>query len=76
MKQVTLSDIDIQTIVDALRLRHAVMINTLLTSEDPPKQQVNLDPPVQKPVEHRYGFKKDGTPRRPPGRPRKSKKKA
>lgn len=67
MKTITLSDVDVQTIVDALRFKHAILINALTTlpEQDIPAPSVPPAPPAAK-----YGVKKDGTPRKPPGRPR------
>lgn len=70
MKTITLSDVDVQTIVDALRFKHAILISALTTlpEQDPP-QEAPSKPPVAFPAA-KYGVKKDGTPRKPPGRPR------
>lgn len=65
MKTITLSDHDVNVIVDALRFKSAVLISELLREAPPPT------PPQNKPVFAKYGFKADGTPRKAPGRPRK-----
>lgn len=70
MKTITLSDVDVQTIVDALRFKHAILINALTTL---PEQDILQEAPPKPPVASpsaKYGVKKDGTPRKPPGRPR------
>ena len=84
MKTLVLSDVDIQTIVDALQLKHAVLVNTLLRHDEPQTKTIeaSAEPVAQAPVmqpevkteKYKYGVKKDGTPRKPPGRPRKAKK--
>jgi hypothetical protein len=65
MKTITLSDLDAQLIVEALRLRNAVLCNQLLTLPEEPTPELPSTP--------KYGVKKDGTPRKPPGRPRTKK---
>jgi len=67
MKTITLSDLDAEVIADAIRLKHSVLISAILAKPEEPAA-----PPAQ-PVEPapKYGLKADGTPRKPPGRPRK-----
>ena len=69
MKTITLSDFDAQLIVEALRLRNAVLCNQLISPPEEPAAPPAL-PPAAAPAP-KYGLKADGTPRRPPGRPRK-----
>lgn len=68
MKTINLSDFDAQLIVDALRLRNAVLCNQLLSLPEEPAPQPAPEP-ASEPAP-KYGVKKDGTPRKPPGRPR------
>lgn len=69
MKTITLSDVDVQTIVDALRFKHGLLVSALMgLYPEPTKEEPKEEP---KPAEAKYGLKKDGTPRKAPGRPRK-----
>lgn len=71
MKTLTLSDMDVQVIVDALRFKTAVLINELLAQQEVVDQQEVVAPVNTVTVAPKYGLKKDGTPRKAPGRPRK-----
>lgn len=73
MKTLTLSAMDIQIIVDALRLKHGVLVSQLLLPEEKPADAPPVEAPVAQDVP-KYGLKKDGTPRKPPGRPRTRRK--
>lgn len=65
MKTLTISDLDAEIIADAIRLKHSVLIAAILAKPEAPAAV----PPAE-PVS-KYGLKADGTPRKPPGRPRK-----
>jgi hypothetical protein len=71
MKTITLSDMDAQIIVDALRFKTAVLINELLHQE--PTTITVAPKEVTPKVTSKVGFrlKKDGTLSKPLGRPRK-----
>lgn len=74
MRTITLSDVDVQIIVDALRFKHALLLNELLRLPEEPAKEPAIKPVVEPPIQTaKYGLKKDGTPRRAPGRPRKKK---
>lgn len=68
MKTITLSDLDAEVIADAIRLKHSVLISAILAKPEEPAAAPaeSVAPPAPK-----YGVKADGTPRKPPGRPRK-----
>lgn len=72
MKTLTLSDLDAEIIADAIRLKHSVLIAAILAKPEEPAAQpaAPAAPPAAPPVP-KYGVKADGTPRKPPGRPRK-----
>ena len=69
MKTITLSDMDAQIIVDALRFKTAVLINELLHQEPITVTPKEVTPKVTPKVGFR--LKKDGTLSKPLGRPRK-----
>ena len=68
MKTITLSDLDAEVIADAIRLKHSVLIAAILAKPETPVETSVAPPSEPAP---KYGVKADGTPRKPPGRPRK-----
>jgi hypothetical protein len=73
MKTITLSDMDAQIIVDALRFKTAVLINELLHKEPTTitVAPTEVTPKVTPTVKPKFRLKKDGTLSKPLGRPRK-----